>query len=111
MPKELGTYSARVRFQNPGPVTPDGDGSYVETWIDTSPAAWKVNVTQATTADLERLAAGTVISSATYIVEGKLHPQVTTKTRMLRGAQVFALTGKVAIEAGCMLCGAVEIVE
>jgi head-tail adaptor len=110
MPNELGTYSARVRFQNPGPATPDGDGGYVESWIDCVPAEWKVSLTQATTASLERIAAGTVISTATHLVEGAFHPQVSTLTRMTHGDQVYAITGKVASEGRTMICGAVAVV-
>ena len=110
MPQELGTYTTRVRFQNPGPATPDGDGGYTQTWIDCTPAEWKVSLVQATTPALERVAAGTVISTATHIVEGAWHPQVSTLSRMTHEARVFAITGKVASEGRTMICGAVEVV-
>ena len=108
----IGDYVHRVTFQNPAPATPDGDGSYTETWVDCTPAAWKVSITPATQADLERVAAGTVISTATHLVRGYFHPQVTTQSRMTLGAHVFAITGKVDLELRGveMLCGAVEIV-
>lgn len=109
MPQELGTYDTRVRFQNPA-TTPDGDGGYTQTWTDCTPAEWKVSLTQATTADLERVAAGTVISTATHVIEGAWHPQVSTLTRMTHGAQVYAITGKVASPGRTMICGAVEVV-
>jgi len=108
----LGDRIHRVTFQNPAPATPDGDGGYLETWADCTPAAWKVAITPATTQDLERVAAGTVISSASHLVEGAFHPQVTTKTRMLFAGQTFAITGKVNVDMRSvdMLCGAVEVV-
>jgi head-tail adaptor len=106
---ELGTYRHRVRFQNPA-RTPDGDGGYTESWADCTPAEWKVSITPATATSLERVAAGTVISEATHVVEGKRHPQVTTQTRMLYAGQTFAITGMVPTEKRSMLCGAVEVV-
>lgn len=78
-----GTYRHRVFFQNPT-QTPDGHGGYTEAWTDLAPAAgWKVSISPASPQDLERLAAGTVISQGTNIVRGAYHPGVTTATRML----------------------------
>jgi head-tail adaptor len=107
-----GTYRHLVTFQNPAPAVADGDGAYTQAWTDCSPATWHVSITPATQADLERLAAGTVISSASHVVRGDWHPEVTTKTRMLFESQVFAITGKVNIDLRSvdMLCGAVEVV-
>jgi head-tail adaptor len=107
----IGAYVHRVRFQNPGPPAPDGDGGSIETWVDCTPAEWKVSITPATTQDLERAAAGTVISSASHLVAGYFHPQVTTQTRMIFQGQTFAITGKVNIEMRSidMLCGAVAV--
>jgi head-tail adaptor len=108
----LGDYVHRVTFQNPGTPAPDGDGGYTETWTDLVPAEWKVSIVPATTQDLERSAAGTVISSASHLVAGYFHPGVTTKTRMLFGAHVFAITGVVNVDMRSvdMLCGAVLVV-
>jgi head-tail adaptor len=102
-----------VTVQNPGPPVPDGDGGFTQTWTDGTPAMWYVAITPATQADLERLAAGTVISTASHVVRGDFHPEVTTLTRMLFGAQVFAITGTVNVDLRSieMLCGAVEVVQ
>jgi len=101
-----------VTFQNPGPAAPNGDGGYTQTWTDLVPATWHVSIEPATTQDLERVAAGTVISSASHLVRGDFHPDVTTETRMLFDGQTFAITGKVNVEMRSieMLCGAVEVV-
>jgi head-tail adaptor len=103
-----GDYRHVVMFQNPGPPVPDGDGGYTQTWTDYAPAA--VSITPAAAADLERLAPGTVISTASHLVRGDFLPGVTTQSRMLYGMQVFAITGVVNVDLRNieMICGAVE---
>jgi head-tail adaptor len=107
-----GAYRHLVTVQNPGPPVPDGDGGFTQTWTDATPAQWHVSITPATQADLERLAAGTVISTASHVVRGDFHPDVTTLTRLTLGAQVFAITGTVNVDlrSVTLLCGAVEVV-
>jgi hypothetical protein len=114
---ELGTYDKRVTFENPGPAVPDGDGGYTEGWVPLTPAGWKVRITPATAADLERTAAGSVVSMASHVVEGAWHPGVTTETRMVwidraRVSHVFSIVGKVNLEmrSVVMVLGAVEVV-
>jgi head-tail adaptor len=100
-----------VTFQNPVAVA-DGDGGYTTTWTDLVPATWHVSLEPATAADLERVAPGTVISSAAYVVRGDWHPGVTTLCRMLFNGRVFALTGVINRDLRDveMECGAVEVV-
>jgi head-tail adaptor len=100
-----------VTFQAPT-RTVDADGNYVEHWTDLDPAAWFVSIEPATTPDLERVAAGTVISSASHLVRGDFHPGVTTESRMLFETQVYAITGVVNVEMRgiAMICGAVQVV-
>ena len=108
----IGAYRHLVTFQNPAPVTPDGDGAWVESWVDCTPATWHVSITPATQADLERLAAGTLISSASHVVRGRFHPDLSTLSRMLWNAEVFAITGVVNVDMRSvdMICGAVQVV-
>ena len=100
-----GDYRHLVTFQNPGPTEP-------VTWIDLDPPTWFVSIEPATTPDLERVAAGTVISSASHLVRGDFHPGVTTESRMLFETQVYAITGVVNVEMRGiqMICGAVQVV-
>jgi head-tail adaptor len=79
----IGSYRHVVTVQNPGGSVPDGDGGYVEGWIDAVPPTLNVSITPATTADLERTTAGTVAATATHIVRGRWHPQITTSSRLL----------------------------
>jgi len=83
----------RVTFQNPGPGIPDGDGGFTLTWTDLVPAAMSVEIKPATAVDLERVAAGTVLSTASHVITGPYHPQVTTKTRVLFNGREFHVTG------------------
>jgi len=89
-----GDYRHTVTFQNPGPAVPDGDGGYTQSWVDLVPASWRVSITPATARDLERVAAGSVISSASHLVRGDFHPDVTTKTRIVFDGRQFSITGK-----------------
>jgi|SRR5262245_55307440 len=72
----------KVTFQNPGEPVPDGQGGYTEGWTDLDPPSMFVQIRPASVADLERVASGTVTSSATHLVTGPFHPGVTTKTRV-----------------------------
>lgn len=108
----IGEYRHSVLFQNPGAAVPDGDGGYTQTWTDLSPAMWHVSIEPATARDLERVAAGTVISTASHIVKGRYHPGVTTATRMIFGGRTFSITGKANLEERSILMEliAVEVV-
>jgi len=83
-----GDYRHLVTFQNPGPTVP-------VTWIDLDPPTWFVTLSQVTGDDIGVFiepAAGTPISSASYLVRGDFHPGVTTQTRMVWESQMFAIT-------------------
>lgn len=90
----------RVTLQNPGPAVPDGDGGFTQSWTDLVPAAVFARIQTATARDLERRAAGTVISTASHIVTLPYHPQVTTKTRVLFNGRTFNVLGVADAEEG-----------
>lgn len=94
----IGDFRHLVLFQNPGAPASDGDGGFTHTWADLTPATWHVSIEPATTRDLERVAAGTVLSTASHIVKGRFHPGVTTATRMIFGGRTFSITGKANLE-------------
>lgn len=81
----IGTFRHKVLLQNPDGAVPDGDGGYTQAWANLEPAVWNCSIDPATVRDLERVAAGTVLSSASHILKGRFHPQVTTKTRITKG--------------------------
>jgi head-tail adaptor len=89
----VSTYRHIIRLQNPGMPIPDGQGGFTDTWIDLTPATLHVSIDPASAQDLERLRAGTVIATATHLIRGRHHPQITTLTRILFGARVFQVMG------------------
>ena len=89
----IGDYRHVVVFQDPGAPVPDGAGGYTQTWADLPPGTWKVSVRPAAVADLERVAAGTVVTQGSSIVRGHYHPGVSTKTRMLYNGSTWSITG------------------
>jgi head-tail adaptor len=74
--------SQKVRLEIPGAPVMDGDGGFTQTWHALYPPALKASIQPATQRDLERLAAGTVLSTATHIAVMPFHPGITTKTRV-----------------------------
>jgi SPP1 family predicted phage head-tail adaptor len=89
----VGSRPHRVTLQNPGPAVPDGDGGFTQSWTDLVPPAVSAQIAPATARDLERVAAGTVLSTATHLVTMPYHAGVTTKTRILFNGRSFSVTG------------------
>lgn len=80
----IGSQRHLIRLQRPLPATPDGDGGAVQTWTDLTPALWRCSIAAPIARDLrdlERLTAGTVLSTATYVIKGRYHPGLTTLCR------------------------------
>jgi head-tail adaptor len=80
-------------FQAEGTPVPDGDGGYTTGWGDLDPPQMFMRIDPATAADLERLSAGTVISTATHIIRGPFHPGVTTKSRVVCNGHTYNVRG------------------
>jgi head-tail adaptor len=83
----------RIQLQRPSVPIQVGDGTFLQTWADLSPAHVFAQVKPATTVDLERLALGTVISNASHVITFPFHPDVTVATRMVYRGRVFQVTG------------------
>lgn len=81
-----------ITLQNPGPPVPTGTG-YTQTWTDLVPPTMFAKIDIATGRDLERQAAGTILSAATHIVTMPYHPGVTTKTRIIFEGRTLNVTG------------------
>ena len=88
-----GDYRHVVSFQGPGAPVPDGDGGWLTTWANLTPATWHVSIRPATARDLERTPQGTTISTASHIVTGDYRADVTTQTRMLFDGRTFSING------------------
>jgi Phage head-tail joining protein len=81
----IGTRRHLVTVEDPGTPVKDNDGGYTVAWTPLIPSTWAVSMTPATARDLERITVGTVLSTATHIVKGRYHPQITVKTRLTKG--------------------------
>lgn len=108
----LGTHRHLVYVQGEGTPVPDGDGGYTTPWVYLTPSTWKCSIDPATARDLERVAAGTVISTATHIITGQYHPQITVSTRLVFRGRVFQVTGVANPEERNIrtICVAVELI-
>ena len=92
-----GRRDKRVLLENPGAQVPDGEGGWTEGWAPLTPPQMYVHLAPATQSDLERVASGTVISSATHVISLPYHPGVTIETRLRytepgRAERLFAVT-------------------
>lgn len=74
--RQLGTLST------PGTPVPDGEGGSTQTPVPLDPAQWRFAIEKATIRSSERSFAGTAISEASYILTGRFHAGITTKTQI-----------------------------
>lgn len=89
--RPIGARRHWVRVLAAGPVVGDGDGAPVPAPIDRGD--WAVEIRAATTADLERYAAGTIIADATHILIGRYHPDVTPTSALDFRGRTFHVAG------------------
>jgi head-tail adaptor len=94
-PLSIGTQKDLVTLDQPGPPIPNPDGGYGQTWTALSPPSAFAAIVPATVAVLERLAAGTVVSTASHVITFPYHPEVTTQTRIHEGPRSFTVVGVV----------------
>ena len=86
----IGSQRHLVTLENPSDPVPDGDGGFTEGWAPLDPPDWDCSIQPATARDLERLVGGTVQATATHLVRGRYHPQITIETRMtFKGRQLL----------------------
>lgn len=90
---DIGSLRHRVTLDSPGGTVPDGDGGWTQAWAPLNPSQVWASITPATARDLERVTAATVISSASYIVRMRYHPQVTTQTRLTFKGRTLSVIG------------------
>lgn len=84
-----------LTLQNPTTV-PDGRGGFTPTWAALSPSPVKGSIESIPGS--QRAIAGTVLAGTTHVVTMRYHSEVTTKTRILFGTRVFAVTGLANID-------------
>lgn len=71
----------QVTLTNPGPDVADGDGQFTQSRIPLQPPTVAAKIAPPTARDLERMAAGTVLSTGLRLITMPFHPEVTTKTQ------------------------------
>jgi head-tail adaptor len=71
-----------VVLENPGGTVADGEGGYIEGWEPLDPSHMFASIDPASQSDLERAASGTVISTASHLIQMPYHPGVTVMTRL-----------------------------
>ena len=113
---DIGALIHDVVLQNPSAAVADSDGGFTQTWTDLVPRWW-AEIKAATARDLERVAAGTVLATATHLATMRFLPGVTTQTRirwtdMAGGAHVANVTG-VQADPHCteLVLACVEVVQ
>lgn len=77
-----GTYRQLARVEGPGPITPDGEGGFTESWIPLDPPAWWCAIASAAVRNSERVQASTITTSASHVLTGDFHPQLSTASRV-----------------------------
>jgi SPP1 family predicted phage head-tail adaptor len=89
-----GEWRNRVTLQGPGTNTQNSEGEWVPGFVPLVPATWWCAIMPATVRDLERMTAGTTVSQATFILEGKYHAGITTQTQITKDdGRVFYVNG------------------
>src|SRR5262245_34506349 len=73
----------RVKVQLPGQNVPDGDGGWINVPVPANPPEQWAYIRPASTAALEQLTGGTVLSQASHLVTMPFHPEVTTQTTLV----------------------------
>lgn len=84
-----------VSLANPGTPESDGDGGFTDNPDPLNPPVVYAEIKPASARDLERVMAGTVVSTATHLVTMAYHPGVTTKTVITFNGRTFSVVGVV----------------
>jgi len=107
-----------VSLSTAGTEVPDGSGGYTQASVALTPATRYAEIKPATARDLERVAAGTVMSTNTLLVTMDFHPTVNTKTMLAWTdqagvAHTAAVSGVHNTELRCieLILVAVEVVN
>jgi len=81
-PNTVPTASMRMLVEvfGPGSLQPDGAGGWIEAPTPLTPPTWRCEMHPASVRDLERKTAGAVVTTATFVLTGRYHPQIDTQT-------------------------------
>lgn len=81
----------KITVENPGGQVPDGEGGYVEGWVQLAELRGKL--APASQTDLEKVIAGTVTAVMPYLAVVPYVAGVTTRSRLLYHGREFAIIG------------------
>jgi SPP1 family predicted phage head-tail adaptor len=84
----LGEYRHRVQVERKT-STPDPDGGYLEVWLPLDPPTWDCAIQAASLRDLQRISGGTVNATATHVLRGRYHAQLSADARILFRDRTF----------------------
>src|SRR5262245_33328416 len=73
----------------------DSEGNWTSTIVPLTPDTWWVSITPASARELERLAGGTTVTTATHVVEGIYRADVTTQSQIVFRNRTFYVGGLV----------------
>lgn len=99
-----------VTLENPSAPVADGDGGYTVTWTPLNTPDWWVEIATATPRRL--YATSSTLSTATHVVTGPYHPEITTKTRINYGSRILQVGEVFTPDEGNIetVCVCVEVV-
>jgi head-tail adaptor len=90
MTTAIGQFRHVVSLVVPGASTPDPDGGWGgEAWVPLDPPTWHCSIQAASLRDLQRLSGGVLSTTATHVLRGRYHPQLTRNARIQFGNRVF----------------------
>lgn len=87
----IGAFRHFVTLDTAGTPQPDGAGGYTEPPIPLTPATWFCSIQAASARDLERVGVGAISATATHILRGRYHAQLTNAARVHFGDRTFAV--------------------
>lgn len=95
----IGEFRHSVRLQSPTRTKTAG-GGYTLTPADLTDPEWWCAIESASAAKMERLAGAGSISTASHILTGRYHPEITTRTTIVYGTRTFAVRGVQNVNEG-----------
>ena len=82
-------YRHVVTLDTAGDPVLDDAGGYTEAAVPLTPATWHCSIAAATARDLERVGGGVVSATATHILRGRYHAQLSEAARIHFGDRTF----------------------
>lgn len=79
---DVNAYRQTATLATVGTPVADGDGGWTQPLIALDPADWRCAIEAASVSSAERSFADTVIAQASYIMRGRFHSGITTKTQV-----------------------------